>query len=105
MSGSRHEPHLAKPSCPGAPSFAEWDGATFALVRRMPGDCWRAGLFPDGRSERSMDVLAGSEARARWFVERWTAHHWRAIRTQSPRAVMPHEGLPPRKPKGSDERS
>ena len=94
------------PSCPGAAAFAQWDGFTFALVRAMPGGKWRAAVFPDGQSEHSRDGLAGSEAKARLYVERWARHHWPTIRIAAPRTPMPHEGrLQPRKPKGIEDRS
>jgi hypothetical protein len=93
------------PSIPGAAQFADWEGATFALVREMTDGCWRAGVFPDGHSHHSMDALAGSERQAKAWVERWAKANHHRIAAAPGRQIMPHEGLKPRKPKGSDDRS
>ena len=93
------------PNIPGAATFAEWNGATFALVRSMPDGQWRAAVYPDGESHHSVGAMVPTEAMARKFVERWAEFNHQRIAPAKGRQIMPHEGLPPRKPKGSDERS
>ncbi|APG04970.1 hypothetical protein BJI69_14420 [Luteibacter rhizovicinus DSM 16549] len=93
------------PSIPGAAQFAQWDGATFGLVREMPDGRWRASVFPDGQSHHDKGALAANEALGKRWVERWAAVNHRLIKPAPGRQVMPHEGVKPRKPKGSDERS
>jgi hypothetical protein len=93
------------PSILGASWFAEWNGRTFAFVRKMPDGLWRVGVFPDGESHHSRDGMAGSLDQAKRWVERWAKHHHALIKPAPGRQIMPHEVLKPRKPKGSDERS
>jgi hypothetical protein len=81
-------------------------GQTFAMVRPRADDTgWRVSVFPDGNRENAIEVVAASEPQAKRWIERWAAN--RTISYPAPKRVrMPHEGeLPPRKPKGSDDRS
>lgn len=79
------------PSIPGAAQFAEWEGATFALVREMADGRWRAGVFPDGKSWHSVDAIVGNEALAKKFVERWAEVNHQRIAPAKGRHRMPHE--------------
>jgi hypothetical protein len=93
------------PSIPGAAQFAQWNGATFGLVREMADGRWRASVFPDGQSHHDKGALAATESQAKKWVERWAQVNHTLIGPASRRQIMPHEGVKPRKPKGSDERS
>ncbi|WP_213947969.1 hypothetical protein [Luteibacter sp. dw_328] len=98
-------PNWKPPSTPGAATFAEWNGATFALVKNMPDGKWRVGVFPDGQSHHSVGAMVATEAIARKFVECWAEVNHRRIAPAKGRQIMPPEGLKPRKPKGIEDRS
>jgi hypothetical protein len=96
------------PSVEGAAQFAYWDGAVFGFVTQTAhrDGRWRISIFPHGQNdEASVGAYVRSEAQAKKFVERWAQHNHARIAAPADRQVMPHEGLKPRKPKGSDERS
>ncbi len=82
------------PSIPGAATFAEWNGATFALIRKMADGRWRIGVFPDGESMHAVDAMVATEALARKFVERWAEVNHQRIAPAKGRHRMPHEGDP-----------
>ena len=100
--------HWKPPSVEGAAQFAYWDGALFGYVTETawPTNPWRIAIFPHGRDdEQTFGTRVATEAQAKKFVERWAEHNRQRIAPPRGRQVMPHEGLAPRKPKGSDERS
>lgn len=80
-----------KPTVPGAAQFAEWDGAIFGFVRKMPDGRWRCSVFPDGKSEHGVGVWLETEVLAKKMVERWAAVNHGRIKPQA-RKRMPHEG-------------
>lgn len=80
------------PTVQGAAHFAEWDGATFALVRKIADGVWRAGVFPNGKSWHSVDAYVATEALAKKFVERWAEVNHHRIAPAKARQRMPHEG-------------
>jgi len=69
--------HWTKPTVPGAPSFAEIDGALVGYVTETAFEDgrWLAQVLPRGNSEPGYYCYAGSEARARYFVESWLKYH------------------------------
>lgn len=96
------------PSIPGAAQFAYWDGALFGYVTSTswPVNPWRIAIFPHGvDDEHGFGARVATEALAKKFVEQWAQANHRRIAAPKGRQIMPHEGLKPRKPKGSDERS
>jgi hypothetical protein len=57
-------------------------GACFACISlTVDGMRWNCTLFPNGKEPgtRTFQAYASSLDRAKGWVERWTAHHWRAI--------------------------
>lgn len=96
------------PSDPGMASFAHWDGALFGYVTEtaFADRRWRVAIFPHGTNDKkSFGAYVRTEAQAKKYVERWAKINHARIAPPKGRQVMPHEGLKPRKPKGSDERS
>jgi hypothetical protein len=97
-----------RPAVQGAPTFAEIDRAIvgFVTTTAFPDGRWRAEVLPHGPGVEGLTGYAGTEARAKSFVEAWLKHHapdttgWRKIGDPTRR-----DRLPPRKPKGSDDRS
>lgn len=82
------------------------NGVPFVMVRELAtGTRWRISVFPSGDPNESIEAQAGSEAQAKRMVERWAR-----VRTIDPRRVSKARPpapavLPPRKPKGADDRS
>lgn len=96
------------PNIPGAPHFAYWEGAVFGYVTQTAhrDGRWLMKVFPSGKDDGTGPrAYVRTEAQAKKFVERWAEVNHRRIEPAKGRQVMPHEGLKPRKPKGSDERS
>jgi hypothetical protein len=97
------------PALEFAPSFAQIDGAIVGYVTQTAhaDGRWLAQVLPNGPGTAGLHCYAGNEARAKRFVERWLKHHAPDTTTWVGRKPFPHEGnvLPPRKPKGSDDRS
>ena len=96
------------PSHPGMARFAMWDGTIFAYVTgtaRQDG-AWRIAVFPSGKDDgAAIGAYVKTEALGQKFIEAWAARNHHRIVVKE-RKRMPHETpLPPRKPKGSDERS
>lgn len=93
-----------KPSVPGAPTFAQWNGASIGLVRNMHDGTWRSSVFPDGDTCHSVDALVPTESLARKMVERWVAVNQGRI-TAKARDPSFKGARFVRKPKGADDRS
>lgn len=96
------------PSIPGAAQFALWDGALFGYVTQTAyrDDRWRISIFPSGVDDgKGVGCYVRNGAQAKKFVERWAQHNHASIAPPKGRQIMPHEGIRPRMPKGSDERS
>lgn len=99
--------HWTKPTIEGAPSFAEIDRVVVGYVTKTAFEDgrWMANVLPDGEAAPGYYCYAGTEARAKSFVENWLKYH--APNTTGWRKVGEpwRDALPPRKPKGSDDRS
>ena len=82
------------------------NGLPFVMIREHArGTNWRVSLYPDGNPDNAIESVAGSERQAKRFIERWASG-----RTLNPREPERSRGvdsrsLPPRKPKGLDDRS
>ena len=83
-----------KPTIPGAASFAEIDGGIVGLVSEtaFADGRWIAKAFPRGPKEDGYYCYAGTEARAREFVENWLKYHAPDTTGWTGRIRMPHEG-------------
>jgi hypothetical protein len=96
------------PSAAGLTHFAQWDGSTFAYVAQTAfvDRRWRVAIFPHGTdNKQTIGAYVRSEAQGKKYVEAWARiNHGRIVLAQG-RLIMPHEGVKPRKPKGSDDRS
>jgi len=90
---------------PGAAQFAQWNGATFALVRQQQDGRWRASVFPDGESHHDVGVLVATEALAKKMVERWTAVNHQRITARRRDPSFKGLGFMARKPVGTEDRS
>jgi hypothetical protein len=99
--------HVAwiNPSVPGAATFAQWNGANVALVRKMADGTWRAAVFPDGDTCHDVDARVPTESFARKMVERWLAVNHGRITAQARDPSFKGCQFMPRKPQGEDGRS
>jgi hypothetical protein len=97
------------PAVPHAPSFAYWEGTMFAYVTdtAYADGRWNVRVFPSGDNNdpNALYAYVKTEAQGKKYVERWADHNHERIAPPKQRQIMPHEGLKPRKPKGSDDRS
>jgi hypothetical protein len=87
----------SKPSIPDAPSFARLgDYHIVGYVTRTAHEreTWLAQVLPKGNDYRGLYCYARSEARAKYFVERWLAHHMPDTSGWRRPGKMPHEGDP-----------
>ncbi|NID14956.1 hypothetical protein [Luteibacter yeojuensis] len=85
-------------------------GIEIGCVREINDGRWRSQIKHTDDWRRDMDCYTGSEARAKYFVEHYLRYHMprdpRALAEARRRFLNTESAaLPPRKPKGSDDRS
>jgi len=95
-----------KPSVEGAAWFAQVGGVNVGYVTQTAFEDgrWKSAVMP--WVDRELDCYAGSEAQARYFVERYLSHHMPDVQAlAAARKAWRGEGPLPRKPKGLEDRS
>ncbi|MDR6935714.1 hypothetical protein [Luteibacter sp. 3190] len=82
------------------------NGLPFVMIRGLASSTqWRVSLFPGGDRDASIEARAGSERQAKRMVERWAACRRIEPKPMDRTRRVSRQGLPPRKPKGAEDRS
>ena len=96
------------PAVEGAAWFAHVDGVSAGYVTQTPhaDGRWRAVVTPE--VDRELRCYTATEGKAIYLIERYLSCHMPDVRELDRRRRKMREtsgALPPRKPKGSDDRS